>query len=176
MAKAKSTIPKGQPEKLPHRIPVPGGQATFFTKAELPPRRQRELNIYGTALAPAFARVQHAKSITIAGEQADGEPSAEEALANLDTVADLSTDEVRMMLELDDVSVWAYLKAWTLTDTNGNPRPLPASPDDILDLERPLYDALTAHARKLYRENDMGAGFTVDSVEDPTSPTGDSEG
>jgi hypothetical protein len=82
----------------------------------------------------------------------------------------LTREETSQMLAINELAVVLFLKSWTLTNEDGTPRKLPESEDDVLDLERPLYDALTKDAAKLFvaiADNP----FSVDAVEDENSPT-----
>jgi len=181
-----------------YRTPIPGGSATWFKKSELPVIRQRELDIIGTRLAPVFKKialtdmaaslVKSPAAATVAVETApatesdsvyDGSAIIGDSGITLDEAMELSgvlTDEdARLLYRLNDLCIWAYLKDWTLKK-DGQPRPLPTDVDEVLELEPKLYDALQKHAAKLYNMQDPGSAFEVDpGVENPASPTGDSD-
>lgn len=174
------------------KTPIPGGSANWYKPAEVPVRRQRELDIIGTRLAPVYKRIAQSDSAaalhrspaeaTIVadtpsediGDEIIGDSglTLNEALELTDLLTD---EEVRLLWHQNDVAAWAFLKSWTLKK-NGEPVPLPADPDEILDLAPALHKALTEHAAKLYNFRDAAASFEVDpGVEDPDSPTGDSD-
>jgi hypothetical protein len=125
---------------------IPGGMAKWYSRKDMPPRRERMLSVDLLPLKPLLTKVQ----------SDDFELTREQA-------ADL--------FALNELAVVCFLKEWTLKDSSGEPLPIPATADDVLDLEnRKLYDALVAHAAKLLADVAVD-GFGVDSVEDETSPT-----
>ncbi len=147
---------------------IPGGRAVWYKPAELPPRRKRELDVAGTLYAPAINRGIDAlddddREGSIAGLSDAGKIRLASGMATSDS-------DVRQMFAMNEVVAWAYLKSWTLTD------PLPTSADAILDLARPLYDALldaSAAIEGYARRIEAGQSFEIDpGVEDPASPTG----
>lgn len=156
---------------IPTTISIPGGKATFYRRKDLPPRRERELTILFAQLNPHKMRaVQKAQTVTVPGGS-----STSDVLDGPDIA--LSEREARLLEQVSDVGAWAYLKSWTLRISDAEagtsvPRPLPATPDDILDLPRGLYDAITRHAAKLVAAEMVDDDFTVDAVEDDQSPTG----
>ena len=127
---------------------VPGGMAQWYSQETMPPRRERILQIDLMPLLPLVRRLQ----------SGDIESSA------------LSKEEVKSILEVNELAVVVYLKEWTLKDGAGDPLPIPSNVDEVLDLDRPLYDALTVQAAKLLT-NMKPDGFSVDAVEDDNSPT-----
>lgn len=157
------------PENI-YRTEIPGGIAVWWKPEELPPRRKRELDIAGTMYAPALQRALVNTGITDVTDMSDEQ--------KIGLTAGLSTTEqdTRQLFAMNELTAWAYLKSWTLT-IGDSLRPLPQSPDEILDLERPLYDALLAASAKIHARAsnpEASAGFTLDSIENPNSPTGGS--
>ena len=167
-----SRKPASAPEPKPFdatQCSLPGRNvARFFRPAELSPRKSRELDVYEMTLMPKIRQLAVAQRIV----GPDGETLAEDdALGGM--VVGLSLDESRQLFEMMDTSVWVYLKSWTLKDGNGMPLPLPVSPDALLDLQPEIYKALVAHASAITQEQmTKPAPFSVDSIEDPDSPTG----
>lgn len=128
---------------------IPGGMASWFDEKTMPPRRERILNIELLPLKPTFTKAMN-----------EGEDVS------------LTREETRDMLAITELAVVVYLKEWTLKTPDGTPIPIPATTDEVLDLDRPLYDALTKHAAKCLAESTVKAdGFSVDAVEDEDSPT-----
>jgi hypothetical protein len=179
MASRKSTtIPaqKAPAAKAPilYEIVLPGGgKAKFYKTTELSPRRRRELNIVTSYLFPKMRAAATASNVAV-----DGVPAAtSDVLAGLPV--NLTKAETREMFEMSDLAAITYLKSWTLMETIREddqtirrPRPLPENIDALLDVPTAVYDAIVAHASKLMVA-DEDTGFSVDSVEDPESPTGD---
>jgi hypothetical protein len=129
-------------------IDIPGGSATWFSRESLTPRRERTLQVDLMPLMDLMGRI----------EVEDYKFTREETAA---------------LLAVNEVAVVVFLKSWTLVDETGAPRPLPEDADDVLDIEdRPLYEALTKYAAKLFAGTSTD-GFTVDSIENPDSPIGD---
>jgi len=124
---------------------IPGGTASWFTRETMTPRRERRLQVEAMPLQSLMKRIE-------------------------DEDYTLTREETSQMLAINELAVVLFLKSWTLTNEDGTPRKLPESEDDVLDLERPLYDALTKDAAKLFvaiADNP----FSVDAVEDENSPT-----
>ena len=122
---------------------IPGGSATWYTSKSLPPRRERLLQVNAVPMAGLWKRIQ--------------ELGVEEA--------NLTSEEVAAMFRLNEVGVVTFLKSWTLD------QPLPETPDDVLDLDKELYDSLLQVAAVLQASTEVDP-FSVDSVEDTSSPTG----
>lgn len=139
--------------------PIPGGMAEWYDRVQLSPRRQREIDVIGLQIMPRMRELRTARTVSINGEVVDTSDTFDGPPVGLNSA------EARLLAELTDVAVWAYLKSWTLR-RGGEPRPLPGSPDAVLDLEGPLYMALSKHAAKLLMETDDDGGFTVDALPD----------
>jgi len=122
---------------------IPGGSATWYTSKSLPPRRERLLQVNAVPMAGLWNRLQE---FGIEG-------------------ANMTSDEVAAMFRLNEVGVVVFLKSWTLE------QPLPETPDAVLDLDKELYDALLEVAAKLQAATEVDS-FSVDAVEDSTSPIG----
>jgi len=162
-------------DTIPTTIKIPGGSATFYLEKDLPPRRERVLEILQAQLNPRKLKALRdaARILDEDGEVGDESPVLDGPDATLDA------HEAELLFSLGETTAWAYLKSWTLQMQQGDatvPRPLPAAPDDFLDLPKPIYEALTAHGAKLSaaslsKSQDKKDGFTIDSVEDPDSPT-----
>ncbi len=137
-------------------IDIPGGHATFYSRDEVPPRRQRVINKLGLRTQGLFELLGN----TAGKDQAQ-------------LRAQVSDDEADLFFELQDAVTWALLKEWDLTATDGtSPVPLPAGPDDILNLDRPLYDALSTGSANIFADTSESFDATDESLENPQSPTG----
>lgn len=165
---------KTKTDTIPTTIKIPGGSATFYTDADLPPRRERALELLQTQLNPRKLKrvIEASRVLDEDGEVSDDSPLLDGPDAVLDE------HEATLLLSLGETTAWAYLKSWTLqiTTTTGEtstsvPRPLPQSPDEFLDLPKPLFKALTDHGAKLSARNIQKDGFGVDSAGDESSPT-----
>lgn len=167
---------------------IKAGSAAWWKPDELPPRKKRPLDVAGVQYSGALDRAAKVNpdaasnpDVEFGGKQIDGE-----SLAIMAAIAD---EDIATIFELNDMAAWAYLKSWTLTrervipehEEDGTtfpaqkvyePYPLPATPDDLLDLPRATYDALLAAAAKIYAEAKAAEnGFGVDSAPNPASPT-----
>jgi len=159
-AKKKTTSARAASGEITHDIP--GGQATFTHLRRVKPRRRREVELVTQLIGPMLPTIVKAREITSGGRVVMRDPKKKGASV------EMSRDDLRLLRELNDATAWACLQSWTLKAG------LPETPDDMLDLDPDLYDALQLIAAKLYAADvDMtGDGFTVDSVEDENSPTG----
>lgn len=150
---------------MPQTIDLPGGgSATFRTMTELSPRQRRKLKPYVVALSGRLEQLAAAGEITV-----DGKVAASSAQLTGPAVT-MTVAEAELLIDMQDVTTLQLLAAWSLG-------PLPATIDELLDVDdthgRPgLYDALSAQAARITAAAVTASGFTVDSVEDPTSPTG----
>lgn len=151
-------------EPIPLTTAIPGGMAKWFAPGELTPRRSRDYELISAEIAPLVQRAVEARAITVA----DGETRTFDGFTG--PAVGLNRNELRAFLELTDAATVAYLKEWTLDG------PLPADTDELLDLPRPLYEALTQHGSKLLAATRPGFGpaaLTADDLddEDPDLPT-----
>lgn len=135
----------GEPIKLV--CPIPGGMARWYAPGELTPRRSREYELIAAEMQPLVEKAIEARVITVE----DGE--VREFAGDTGPAVTLTRHELRAFMELTDAATWAHLKDWTLD------RPLPADMDELLDLPRPLYEALTQHGAKLLAAK--GADFAL---------------
>lgn len=126
---------------------IPGGMASWWKRDDLPPYLDRLLKASMLPLNP-----------TIQGLQTDPNFPVDFETAN-------------RLLEINDIGVVVFLKSWTRKDSEGQPEPLPQSADEVLHLDRKLYDTLTQHAAKLMAAVAGDDPFSIDSIEDPESPT-----
>lgn len=175
---ARKTVTKTV-KKLPTTVKIPGGQASFYTKGDLPPRRERELRV-------ALAQVDWGKARRLANAQRilnehGDEFDPRDVLPGEEIV--LTEDEARQFNALDDVAAWAFLKSWTLQEARINgetttltPRPLPENPDTFLDLPRDIYTPITKASSELLADfMEAQDAFAVDGgAGDDDSPTGPS--
>lgn len=164
-------------KKIPTTVKIEGGQASFYSNDDLPPRRERALRIAVATLNWAKARRIETAQRILAEDGAELDASG--VLPGDDVV--FTKAEAAEWAELGDVASWAYLKSWTLMESHINgetttltPRPLPADPDEFLDLPRGIYTPITAAAAELLGEFMRAQDdFTVDGgAGDDDSPTG----
>lgn len=144
-------------------FPVPGGTVTLHAMGELSPRARRRIKPYAIALSDRMQQIATAAQVTVGGQVA----ATDRALPG--PSVSMSLDEARLFSDMQDETTVALLASWTL------PQPLPASIDQLYDVDDHtpgLYDALVEAAAKVSAKAALAAGFTVDSIEDPTSPTG----
>jgi hypothetical protein len=151
-------------------VQIPGGQAELLnTRAELTPRKRREIEVIAARVGRKVEAAQNARRITCEGDlivdntealDDDGKPK----FTGPDV--ELSERELRLLGRLNDAIAWALLKSWTLEI------PLPADPDELLDIPGDVYDVLRQQAGEINASIGDG-GFTVDAVEDRQAPTGD---
>ena len=180
MATRKTTGPKTPVTKLPTRVPLPGGQhALMYTKDDVPPRKERELRIaLATINWGKAARLANAATIVDEnGNVLDDNPTF-----NGDAAV-FSEAEARQWSGLDEIAAWVFLKSWSLSTahisgavTTLEPVPLPEDPDDVLDLERNIYDPIIDASTKILNDYMVAKDyFTVDAgAEVDDSPTGPS--
>ena len=168
--KPSSTAPVAVVKEFdPTRCALPARNlATFWKESELSPRRRRELEVYEMVLMPKLRELALAQQIT----GPDGTVLADdESLGGIPT--GLTLEESRQIFEMADTAAWVYLKSWTLKTRDGGPLPLPLTVDELLDLPPGIYLPLIKHGQAIIKNAMMkGDGFSVDSVEDPNSPTG----
>ncbi|MGN6607963.1 MAG: hypothetical protein ACTHMS_13250 [Jatrophihabitans sp.] len=151
-------------------IDLPGGATAVLAdnKNEITPRRRREVEILGSRLGRLMEPLMTAARILCEGDVIedrstlrtdDGDPKYP------GPDVDLTEQQLRLLSRLNDATVFAILRSWSLG-------PLPATADDLLDLDPAVYDALRLEAAKA---SDIFARdeFSVDNIEDPASPTGD---
>lgn len=125
---------------------IPGGVAVWFDRHSLPPRRERVMQVDMLPLRGLIERVK-------------------------DETYDVTREEAQQLLSANEIAVAVFLKSWTLRLEDGSPRPIPATADEVLDLDRELYDSLIGQSAKLLVETNLDE-FSVDAVEDSNSPTG----
>jgi hypothetical protein len=121
--------------------------AVWFDRHTLTPRRERVMQVDMLPLKGLIERVK-------------------------DENYDITREEAQQLLSANEIAVAVFLKSWTLRLEDGSPRPIPATADEVLDLDRELYDALVAQSAKLLVQSNLD-DFSVDAVEDSSSPTGD---
>ena len=151
---SKKTTPGPKTEDLTRSVLPTGGSVQWWKRSELTPRKERPMSILNAHLMPKYKQ-----AVDATGKNPDD-------LGPLDV--GLSREDLDEVYELQELTVLAYLKSWTLKDI-----PLPQNRDELLEIPLPIYDALIEHASKIQAVN-LSDAFSVDAVEDPESPTGDS--
>lgn len=147
-------------------VEIPGGTAELYDKDELTARRKRPSRVLLTAHADLIEKVSTAATVIAP----DGRVEINKNLA--DVVLYLSEDDALNLDRIQDATTWGLLKAWDLD------LPLPATPDDLLDIPDGVYEALklavskhtgiAAELAELFEPSDI-------SLEDTSSPSGASE-
>lgn len=152
-------------------VTIPGGEAVLLASDELTARRRRPIELISTRLGRKLPLIQKATRLLVDGDViTDQSHEVKEDGTPKFTGGDvhLTENDLALMARLNDVAVLALLKSWTLD------RPLPTTEDELGDLPVPIFDALREAAGQIVNDMDSGdSGFTVDAVEDLTSPTGD---
>jgi hypothetical protein len=137
---------------------IPGGQASWHRENEVPIWKDREISVIQIQLD------RQRLNRMIRAEVMD--PETGDIIESDGTPLTLTEKEARLLFSLDEYAIWAYLKSWTLD------RPLPATVDEIMLLDRPLFDALSRHAQKLFAERNVSIeSFSADGAGDEDSPT-----
>lgn len=180
-------------------ITIKGGRATWYEPSKIPPRRTRAMNEAGVRFGGALDRMSKAETSDDGRTLTVG--STKVAASDVAMMASLQASDVSAMFELNDLSIWAYLKEWTLErpvyalgddgqplrDATGKPMPptgyepmpIPETADEYLDFPVETYEALQKAAAAIYAEVKKQGGnqrFTVDAADDPASPTRASAG
>lgn len=138
---------------MSHTVDIPGGKATLRSAPELRQRDRRKLEVAAIAASPALQKFPR-----------DTDPR-ELNVAELG----LTPDEFGMLYDLQDATIFAFLKEWTL------PTAMPKTLDEIGDMSAEVYDALrvaTAPAGADTVTTDFSPNPEPDS---PTEGSGDSE-
>lgn len=165
-------------------IDIPGGTATIYTVDELTPRRQRAMQVISLMAGSALKKFRAAKTLTMPDgtvKNADGTTAAptveekEEAAIDQLANANLTEAEATVFFKIQDASIYAHLKDWTLTDGNGAPLPRPETVDAVQDIPGPVYDALSAEINALNDTNEADSFEPNEATAaDPNSPFGSS--
>jgi hypothetical protein len=160
----KTPPPAKADEPLQFKITIPGTNATvtFWKPLELSPRRSREMEDLREYLSPLLRAAAIADGIDLEGDEEVVRTQMRNGNLRL------SREDNKMFRELGDITAWTYLKSWTVKD-GAEIRELPETWEDLLDLPRPIYNAIVQHAAKI--GTSPGGGFDVTSVADPESPT-----
>lgn len=146
-------------------VPIPGGTADLYEQHELTQRRLRPIENLGIRVSGVIDRIKKAT----AGD--DGTPGKlnMESVTEAAGSADITETEAANLSAMQDAIIWAHLKGWTLD------RPLPAKPDDVLDLPSDVYRALSVAATSVSKAQELFEP-TDETLADTDSPTGASAG
>lgn len=156
------------PEDL-YTLELPRGhRASFYRIHEITAGRARPFQVMMAHMNPILRAAVRARQVLVDGHEAVKDEEFDGADLSL------SLEDTEKLFRLNDLALVTFLKSWTLRTSDG-PIPLPSSADELLELPIPpdTFAVLEERASKLVFEADDG-GFTVDSVEDPDSPTGGS--
>lgn len=133
--------------------------ARFLRDDYVPVVKDREITIVAT-------QINNRKMKALAQAQAveiDGvEVTADDILLGERTT--MSEREARLMFELTDVCIWAYLHSWTYRTPDGEPLPLPETPADVAARvpSKKAYDVLAKAANEQWLSTQKDDEFTVD--------------
>jgi hypothetical protein len=148
---------------MPKTFDVPGGTATLHLMNELSPRARRRIKPYAIALSDRMQQLASASKISL-----DGKVAAKSA-ALPGPATTMTLAEAELFTDMQDETILALLATWSL------PQARPTTIDELYDVDDHtpgLYDALAEAAAKISADAAIAAGFTIDSIEDPASPTG----
>lgn len=145
-------------------IEIPGGKATLRDKrSELTQRRLEPIEAIGARLGRGVLEgLTNAGRILCEGDVIDDRTDQldDEGKPVFDGPdVDLSERQLAQLTRMGRAVAWALLASWTLD------QPLPATPDDLLDLDPDLYQALILESAKVNAKIG-GGGFTVDEAMD----------
>lgn len=139
------------------------------SRSELTERKIRPMRILTLAYGDRLRDVVSARVIIGPdGKKLTPEESAKQTADNMKALQ-LTRDDWATILEMQDQSILTYLISWSLD------RPLPQTFDDLIDLPVDLYEQLQQIMAGVAAKDMVANGFTVDSIEDDTSPTGASD-
>lgn len=160
-----------KPESL-YELELPGKVTVKFWKSiELSPARRRDLEVYSTYMFPLLQRLRSASAVEVDGVTVD--PRSD--LPGLPV--GLTLQQTRDLLEMNDVAGVTFLKSWTaretIKDADGNTiqrvRPLPTTVEEFRLIPSTLFDPIRERAAKIMFAEE--SDFTLDSIDDPESPT-----
>jgi hypothetical protein len=150
-------------------IDIPGGSAVLYDDAsELTPRRRRPVELLQTRIGRKLTLIQTATRLICDGEVIEERDVSETRGGKVifdGGDVELTGRDLDLLSQMNDALAWALLKSWTLD------RELPATPDDMLDLDQGVYNAVRIAAAEVYASNAAGE-FTPAAMEDLASPTG----
>lgn len=138
-------------------VELPGGHTVeLYEPAEITARRKRPVTILMGLHGDLLQKVALASTVVLP----DGTREVNRDLTGADL--DLTAAELLALEEYQDAAMFAVLKAWSLD------QPLPATPDDLLELPDDLYTALKIATAKSGAE----AAGLVESFEVPEDADG----
>jgi hypothetical protein len=152
-------------------VTIPGGTATLRDPGKLKVKHRRRM----TVLTQEFGMARFMEIMTI-GSAAQSINGGVLEMAEVMDSMHLTPRESELMQLMNEAAVWQLLDSWTLPD------PLPATADDVGEMDQGVYDVLMAECGRLQAEHMAATGtgpdgqpadpFSVAMVEDLTSPTG----
>ncbi len=135
---------------MPTTIPIPGGHAVIAD----------ELTVGGRiAIQVVFSRMDKESATAVMAVQESQDP---------DGMTALSDAQLTALLLMPAASVLAFLQSWTLPD------PVPQTVTEVRAMRADVFDAIEAVTRTRMGAATRalsGEGWTIDAIEDPTSPT-----
>ncbi len=136
-------------------VDIPGGTATFRDKLTTE-RQRRPIKRAAFVASGAIAKLPQA---------AESGPPDDTKLAEQLGALSLTAEEADAVMGLMDATILSFLESWTLD------APLPGSPDDLLDLDAEVYDALVEQARKLQATDSVAETDFEPTGGDAETPT-----
>lgn len=140
-------------------VELPGGTATLLGPDELTNRDVKLLQRSARVAATAAVKMREAGYV-------EGQP---ETWAS--AMYALNDDELDQIDLYQRTCVIKRLESWTLTLPDGTPRPIPASPDEVDDLPRPIFEPITTAAADI----ELGENFGLEGAADPKADTESSD-
>lgn len=142
-------------------VQLPGGNTALFRDSdELSNRQVKELRRAARRVGLVSQKLRDLgfDPGVAADEKADDDDRNERAMAAFSHLDDDDDDALDLFQR---TAVTVRIKEWTLGI------PLPTTPEEVDDLPRPLYAALTTEAAKL----DLTEDFSRDGIADPKADT-----
>jgi hypothetical protein len=161
---------------MSYTVTIPGGTAELLDASELTPRRQRAVQVIALMAGPALKKINNAAKLTLPDGTVKENPDALDGMPDVE----LTEAEAELFFKIQDASIYANLKSWTLTNPDGTPMARPETVDAVQDIPGPVYDAISAAINAPAAAGDVTAGATASfeptdaSVADPASPFGNS--
>jgi hypothetical protein len=128
------------------KIDLPGGHARIRSLDDMTARQQRPIQLLAARLGDVPEKLQHARRLLVDGDL------IEDRTGRLDGPdLDLSARQFELLDELQTVVAWCVLESWSLD------RPLPTTPDELLDLDPSTFAVLRAAAAVMLARKSQNA-------------------
>jgi hypothetical protein len=128
------------------KIDLPDGRhITLRQPVEMTGRHRREIELLAARLGPIASEMDTAGRILVDGDVVEDRRDELEPKTGRPRFPgpdlNLTERQWRLTYDMNLATTWALLKSWSLPD------PLPARPDDLLDLDPVLYETITSAAQ-----------------------------